>query len=114
MSNNASCAHDIIDHLVEVQFHRYCVYGYFEWYHIVSHPNIIPLIEHINDVGLSDVEGPSDDMPPLLLPSPGVDDHQRLQLMSILTNNLMGLINPNGEVYILASQITHIARDGPV
>lgn len=105
MGNIANSACAITNHAVKVQSPAQCVYGYLEWYLIVSHLHIIPPIEHADDVG------PSDDM---LLPSPGVADQHCLQMIAIIMDNLVGLVIPDGEVYTLTSQATHIARGGPV
>ena len=100
---------------MRIQFHAQCVDGYLEWYLIVSHPCIISPVEHADDdFRPSNAEGPSDDVP---LPPPppfGVADHHRLQIIAVLTYNLMGLVNPDGEIYTLVSQITHIVRRGPM
>lgn len=67
MGNVVISARAITNHIVEVQFHAYCVDDYLEWYFIVSHPRVIPLVEHAHDVGPSDVRGPSNDVSPLQL-----------------------------------------------
>lgn len=88
---------------------------YLEWYLIVSHPCIISHVEHANDdVRPSNSKGPSDDVPLPPPPPLGVADHQRLQIIVVLTYNLMGLVNPYGEIYTLVSQIAHIIRRRPM
>lgn len=107
MDHVVSSSRVIADHEVEVQFPVECVDSYLEWYLIVSHPRIIPSVKHADGVGSFDARRPSDDKPP---PSPNVANHQSLQMITITMDNLTGLVNPCGEVYILASQITHITR----
>lgn len=51
-----------------------CENGYLEWYLIVSHPHIIPSVEHIDDVGYSDARVLVDDVPPPL-PVDADDQH---------------------------------------
>lgn len=93
----SACA--IMNRAVGVQFPTYCVDGYLEWWLIVSHPHIIPRRKYVDDVELShaghfDVGGPSHDVPSPP-PSPhGAKDTHRLQMISVLMNNLMGLVNP--------------------
>lgn len=55
-----------------------------------------------------------DDMPLPSPPPPSFTNQQRVQMIALITNNLMDLVNPNSEVYILAAQIPHIVRGGPV
>lgn len=47
-------------------------------------------------------------------PPHGVDDAQRLEMISIIMDYLMVLMNLDDEVYTLASQAAHIARGGPI
>lgn len=81
---------------------------YLEWYITVSHPHIISLMQHEDDVRASHVGGTSDDVssPP---PPHGAYVTHCLQMITIIMDNLMDLANPYGEVYTLASQTTHLA-----
>ncbi|XP_050896337.1 uncharacterized protein LOC127103091 [Lathyrus oleraceus] len=54
-------------HAMEVEFHGYCVNGYLECYLTISHPRIIPPVEHAYDIEPSDVGGASDNLPNLHL-----------------------------------------------
>lgn len=91
---------------MEVQFPASCVNGYLKWYLIVLHPCIIPHVKYEDYVG-----GHSDDMSP---PPYGVDDQQLMQMISVIMDNIMGLVNLDGEVYTLISQAAHIARERPM
>lgn len=87
---------------------------YLEWYFDVSHCCIIPPRQHIDDVEPSharpiDAEGPSDDVS---LPPHGVDDAHRLQMITVIIDNFMGLVNPDGEIYTLASHAANITYLG--
>lgn len=62
----------------------------------------------------ADVGVPSDDVPPPLPPPHGVNDAQQLQVLAVIMDNLMGLMNPCGEVYSLVEQAVHIVRGGPI
>lgn len=95
VDNVASYAHAIINYVVGVQFPRQCVDGYLEYYIIVLHPPIIPLIEHTDD------GGSSDDVSPFPTPPYVVVDQQRLQMITIIMDNLMSLVNSDGKVYAL-------------
>lgn len=55
--------------------------------------HIIPPSKHGDDVGPSDVGGPCDDVPP---PSPAMANQQRLQMIYVIMDNLMGLLNLDG------------------
>ena len=96
---------------MDVQFPVECADGYLEWYLTVSQLCIIPPREHIDDARPSHV-GPSNDVPPLPLPPHDADDAQRLQMITFIMDNLIGLVNPDGEVYNLASEATYIASEG--
>ncbi|CAL5199511.1 unnamed protein product [Lathyrus oleraceus] len=86
-----------IDSALRVQHDVQFEDGYLERYLTLSHRHIISPVEHVNvDVVPSVVGGPSDDVPP---PPLGVNDHQHLQMIVAIMDNLMGLINPNGEVF---------------
>lgn len=90
----------------------------------LSHPRIILLRKHIYDVRHSHVEYshagssytdgrvPSNDASLPQPPPHGANAPQRLQLITFIMNNLMGLVNPHDKVYSLASQTSHIAREG--
>lgn len=84
-----------------------------EWYFTVSHPCIIPPVEHTNDVGAYDIGVPVNDVP---LPSPttDVDDQQHLQMIAVIMYNLTSLVNPDGEVYTGLSRATHIVSKGSI
>lgn len=45
-------------------------------------------------------------------PLHGADDDQRLHMTTFSMDNLMSMVNPDGDVYSLASQETHIAYEG--
>lgn len=85
--------------------------GYLKWYLTISHPHIIPSRKHEDDVELSHVGGPFDDM--LSLPH-GADDAQCLQMITVIVDNFIALVNSYGEVYTLASQTSHLSRGGPI
>ncbi|CAL5193590.1 unnamed protein product [Lathyrus oleraceus] len=112
-SNFINFGHAIRDRAVRVQHPSKCKSGYLEWYLIVSHPRIIPYVEDSSDVGPSDVGVPNDDVSPPP-PTANVDDHQHLQMIAVIMDNLMDLVNPNGEVYIGLARIAHGARGGPI
>lgn len=61
----------------------------------------------------SDIGVITDDVPPYP-PPPDADDQQRPQMVAVIMDNLMGLINPDGEILIGLSRATHIARGEPV
>lgn len=64
--------------------------GYLELSLSVLDPHIIPSLEHAHDVGPFNVGGPSDDVSP---PPPGMSDQQCMQMITVLTYKLMGLVN---------------------
>lgn len=41
-------------------------------------------------------------------PTTDADDHQRLQMIAVIMDNLMGLINQDDEVYTGLSRVAHI------
>lgn len=88
--------------------------GYLEGYFTVSHPQIIPHRQHRDDDGPSHAKGNFDDVSLPPPPPQGTDDAQCLQMITIIMVNLMGLVNPNSEVYTLTSRETHLARVGPI
>lgn len=71
---------------------------YLEWYFTVSHPRIISFVKHEEDIEPFNVGGPFDVVSP---PPHGVDDQQRLQMITAIIDNLMSLVSPNGEIYTL-------------
>lgn len=54
---------------------------------------------HVDDVPL----------PPLTV---DVDDRQHLQMIAVIMDNLVGLVNPDGEVYTGLSRAAHIVCGG--
>lgn len=80
---------------------------------LISHPLIIPPIEHINDVMPFDDEVPVNDVS-RPLPTVDVDDQHRMQMITIIMDNLMDLVNPDGDVFIGLLWKTHIACGGPI
>ena len=79
----------------------------------MSHPRVTP------PAPASDVSGPSgtrdsSDPPPPPSPPPAADQDTRLQLIAITLDNIMGLVNPDGEVYQGLSRLADIARGGPM
>lgn len=79
--------------------------GYSEWFFTVSFPRVISLVEHADDVRPSNFGGTYDGVS---LPPPSMVDQQHLHMITVTTDNLMGLVNLNGKVYTLLSQIKHI------
>lgn len=61
----------------------------------------------------SDVGVPIDDVSPPP-PTADVDDQQRLQMIAIIMDNLMGLVNLDDEVYTELARAAHIACKGPI
>lgn len=53
---------------------------------------------------------PSTTTKPTNVDGPSHDISQHMQMITLLYDNLMGSINPYGEVYAITSQITHISR----
>lgn len=102
MRNVVSSSRAITNHAVEVQFLGQCMDGYLEWYLTVSHPHIIPPVEHAGDGGTFD------DVPLTSALPPAMDDEQRLQMITVFMDNLVGLVNLDGEVCSLTSQTSHI------
>lgn len=88
-----------------------------EWYLTISHPYIIPHVVGSSDVGepynvrVSDAEGQADEVPP---PQPPLDtdNHERLQMVVVIVDNLMNFLNLDGEVLTILSQVALIARGG--
>lgn len=80
-----------------------------EWYLTVSHPHIIPPREHGDDVVPSHARGHSDDVSPPPPPH-DADIVHCLQMITFIMDNLMDLVNLDGEVYTLASQATQLSR----
>ncbi|XP_050918469.1 uncharacterized protein LOC127135886 [Lathyrus oleraceus] len=68
---NSGCA--IRDQAVTVQHPSQCEDGYLEWYLIVSHPHIIPPVEHIDDVEPSNARVPVNDLSSPPPPTTDVD-----------------------------------------
>lgn len=70
------------------------------------------LTSHIgpSQIVYSHARAPSDEVsPPPLLPHIANNAHC-LQMLTIILDNLKGLVNPDGVVYTLASQATRIAH----
>lgn len=110
VGNVINSAPVIVDHAKEVQFSMQCVDGYLEWYFIVSHPHIIPLVEYEDGVELYGARRPSDDVSaPPPFPS-GVTDQHHLQMIAVIIDNFMGLVNSDDEVYTLGVRTSDIAR----
>lgn len=71
--------------------------------HCCITPSIIQPRKHVDDpkpynVGPYDFKGPSDDVSP----PHDADDAQHMQMITIIMDSIMGLVNPEGEVYTLA------------
>lgn len=47
-------------------------------------------------------------------PAVDVDAQHRLQMIAVIIDNLMGLVNPYGEVYTGLSRAAYIAHEGPI
>lgn len=94
---------------MRVQHDSQCEDGYLEWYLTVSHPRIIPPVDHTNDVGVL-----VDDMSLPPPPSADADDQQRLQMIAVVMDNLMGLVNLDCDSFTRLSRATHIARVRPI
>lgn len=93
---------------MDISFPGQCVDGYLEWYYRVSHPHIIPRgsIEPIYVTRPSYIGGHSYDIfPP---PPLGMSDQEKIQMIALLSNNLMGMVNLDGEVYALALHLKYI------
>lgn len=90
----------IRENAVEMSFLGQCLNGYLESYFRVSHPCIIPPIQLVDDVGPSHDRGHSDDVS--LPPPPPFDmtDQHHMEMITLLSNNLMSLVNLDGEVYV--------------
>ncbi|XP_058754089.1 protein MAIN-LIKE 1-like [Vicia villosa] len=104
---------EIIDTTVEVQQPRQCEDGYLEWFHDVSHPRVIPPAASSDIPGPSRTRDSSDPSPPPLPPPVG-DQDSRLQFIAVHLDSLMGLVNPDGEVYTILARLTDVARGGPM
>lgn len=70
--------------------------GWAQWYYKVSHPLIIPP----HSIGPSNIVEISYYIPP-----PGMNERHKMEIMALLSDNLMDFINPYAEVYALATQI---------
>lgn len=94
MTNVLSYGHAITDHVEEVHFTRQYVDCCLEWYFNVSHPCIVPLFENAYDVGSYNDGGHSNDFPPSPLHLLIITDQQWLLKITLLSDNLIGLTNP--------------------
>lgn len=108
-SNFISSGYAIRDRAIRVQQPSQYEDGYLEWYLTVSHIHIIPFVEDTGDVGPSDVGVPVIDvsLPPI---TTDADDQQYLQMIAVIMDDLMGLVNPDDEVYTGFARAAHIAR----
>ncbi|XP_058776355.1 uncharacterized protein LOC131650670 [Vicia villosa] len=103
---------EIIDIAVEVQEPGQCEDGYLEWFHIVSHPRIIP------PATPSDVPGPSgtrdsfDSPPPP--PPPAGDQDNHLQFIAVHLDSLTVLVNSDGEVHTILARLADVSHGGPM
>ena len=77
-----------------------------EWYLPVSHTHIIPLVDVVFDV-----VGPPDDV---WLPSPDIDDQQRLQRIVVIIDGLVNLVNSCCDIFTRLSRAAHISHGGSI
>lgn len=109
-SNIINSTYAIVYNAVRVQ-HK-CEDGYLEWYLNLSHPRITQVIEHTHHIVSFNIGVLGDDV--LSPPPPDTDDQERLQMVALIMDNLMGLKNPDGELFTRLSRTAHIARGRPI
>ena len=75
-------------------------------------PSVIP------PAATSDVLGPSGASPsteqPPPPPPPAGDQNNHLQFIAVHVDSLMGLVNPDSEIYIYLARLTDVAHGGPM
>ena len=83
-----------------------------EWFHSVSHPRVIPPATTFDVLEPSRARVSIE--PPPSLRSPAGDHDSHLQFIAVHLDNLMGLVNPDGEIYTGLARLADIARGGPI
>ena len=100
---------EIMDAAVRVQEPGQSEDGYLEWFLSVSHPQATPPAPTSDVPGHSGTRDSSDPPPPSS-PPPAADQDTRLQLIAVTLDNIMVLVNPNGEVYHGLARLADISR----
>lgn len=89
---------------MKVQFLEKHEDGYLEWFITVSHPYIIPPTQPVYDVGPF-LDGELSNGVPL--PPPSMTVEQRIQRITLLSDNLVDLEKPDSETCLGIANNTH-------